>query len=308
MSRLLFLGVGAAFMYFCDPQAGRKRRTDLRNRVEATQRRIAHARGVVARDATQRTHGVLLEARRALEAARTRDAPGLVPYLRSLVAPWGQPRWSPAQRAVAGACGAGLAAYGFVRGGLRGMAWSAIGGGLLARATTNEPLAAAASGFLVEKTVRVQAPVDEVFAYWRQLENLPQWMSHVREVRDLGGERYHWVVDGPAGIPVEWDSELLNVAPGHEMTWRSCEGSQVHHTGRVRFEADGAGTRVHVQLRYQPPGGAIGHVVAKAFGVDPRTEMADDLARMKRAIEGGRPARDAAAQQRLNGGDGAVVR
>ena len=66
----------------------------------------------------------------------------------------------------------------------------------------------------------------------------------------IGGDRYHWTVDGPAGVPVEWDSELLNVAENREMTWRSVEGADVDNTGRVRFQAERDGTRIDVQMRY----------------------------------------------------------
>jgi len=200
-----------------------------------------------------------------------------------------------------------MLAYGYLCGGLRGFMYSLIGGGLLARATTNREIGklVRGEGVPVEKTVRIAAPVEEVFAYWRNLENFPQWMSHVREVRYIGGDRYHWTVDGPAGVPVEWDSELLNVAENREMTWRSVEGASVQHTGRVRFEPDGDGTRVHVQLRYAPPGGVIGHAVAKAFGVDPRSEMDDDLVRLKSLVETGKPPRDSAAMRSL-GGNGAT--
>jgi len=103
---------------------------------------------------------------------------------------------------------------------------------------------------------------------------------------------------------VEWDSELLNVVENREMTWRSVEGSQVDNTGRVRFEPDGNGSRIIVQLRYMPPGGVVGHAVAKAFGVDPKSHMDDDLARMKSTIERGKPPQDSAAQ-RYAGGNGA---
>ena len=88
------------------------------------------------------------------------------------------------------------------------------------------------------------------------------------------------------------------------MTWRSVEGAQVENTGRVRFEPDGAGSRIIVHLRYMPPGGVVGHVVAKAFGVDPKSHMDDDLNLMKSTIERGKPSREAAAQ-RLAGGNGA---
>ena len=319
MSRLLFLGVGAALMYFNDPQAGRKRRTDFRAQLDATQRRVLQARDVVVKDATNRTHGMLVETREWLQDRRRKVQSGeylprasvsLPAVAQNIAAPWMRTHWSPSQRALAGAFGASLAMWGYLRGGVRGLALCAAGGALVARATANEDLATLAKGhgIQVEKTVRIDAPVEKVFAYWRNLENLPQWMSHVREVRYLGGDRYHWVVDGPAGIPVEWDSELLNVVENREMTWRSVEGSQVENTGRVRFQADGDGTRVHVQMKYSPPGGIIGHAVAKAFGVDPGTEMDDDLTRMKTTVETGKPPQDAAAMRRVgtNGSNGAT--
>jgi uncharacterized membrane protein len=296
---LLYLGVGAALMYLMDPQAGRKRRADLRNQLEAAGRRIEHGGQVVVRDASNRAIGAMAETRRWIEERkRRRESGGPLAEI-----PRASRTWSPAERALAGACGAGLATWGYLRGGLRGYALCAIGTGMLARAAANQDLAklVKGEGVPVEKTIRIGAPVQEVFAYWRNLENFPLWMSHVREVRYLGGDRFHWVVDGPAGVPIEWDSELLNVIDDREMTWRSVEGSEVQHTGRVRFEPDGEGTRVHVQLRYAPVGGVIGHLVARAFGVDPKSEMDDDLQRLRSLIETGRLPRDAAALRELSG-------
>ena len=300
-NRLVFLGLGAALMYFYDPQAGRRRRAGLKDQLDATARRIEHGRDVVVRDARNRAQGLAAQTRGALEAGKRQ---GLVPAASSLATlaqdsanAWRRRRWSPAQRALAGAGGAALATYGYIRGGLKGAAICALGGALVARATSNDTLADTlrGHGILVEKSVVVDAPVGQVFAYWRDLTNLPQWMSHVREVRALGGDRYHWVVDGPAGVPVEWDSELLHYEENREMTWHSVGDSQVGNVGRIRFEDEGGGTRIHVQMRYMPPGGAIGHAVARFFGADPKTEMDDDLARMKVAIETGQPPRDAAA-------------
>ncbi|HUP96607.1 MAG TPA: SRPBCC family protein [Usitatibacter sp.] len=299
MSRLLFLGLGAAMMFFGDPQAGRKRRTDVRNQLDAAKRRLEHGTDMVVRDATNRAHGLILETRNAIQPADGLNGQPLKQVMANAAASWSRRNWSPSQRALAGAVGASVATIGYFRGGLKGFFYCLAGGALLARATANETLGEIArGGIFVEKTTRVDAPVAQVYAYWRNLENLPQWMSHVREVRYLGGDRYHWIVEGPAGKAVEWDSELLNVIENREMTWRSVEGSQVEHTGRVRFEEDGDGTRIHVMLRYYPPGGVVGHVVAKAFGVDPKTSMDEDLVRMKGVIETGRPPRDAAAQRR----------
>jgi uncharacterized membrane protein len=284
--RLVFLGLGAALMYLTDPQTGRKRRTDLKNQLDAATRKLQHGKDLVLRDATNRVQGLKVEGGR---------------LARNVATPWAKPHWSPAQRALAGGVGAGLAAIGYFRGGLKGALMGALGAVLVARATANESLGTLAKGkgFHVEKTIHIEAPVEQVYAYWRNLENFPQWMSHVREVRYVGGDRFHWIVDGPAGAPVEWDAELLNVSENREMTWRSVQGSSVEHTGRVRFERDGDGTRLHVQLKYSPPGGVLGHVVAKAFGVDPKSEMDEDLLRLKRLVETGQLPRDGAMQRRL---------
>ncbi|MEO7741356.1 MAG: SRPBCC family protein [Usitatibacter sp.] len=305
---LVYLGLGAAIMYLSDPQAGRKRRADIRNQLDAAVRKVERGRDVVVRDAANRTHGLLVETRHALEARRNAGpvalhGPTLGQVVNDAVASWKRDNWSPAQRALAGACGMSLATIGYFRGGLKGLGMCAMGGALLARTTANENLGALmkGKGIYIEKTLHIDAPVEQVFAYWRNLENFPQWMSHVREVRYLGSDRFHWAVDGPAGIPVEWDSELLNVSENREMTWRAVEGSDVDHTGRVRFEPDATGTRVHVQLKYAPPGGVIGHAVAKAFGVDPKSEMDEDLLRLKSMIETERVPRDAPAMPHLDG-------
>jgi len=299
-SGLVYLGLGAALMYLLDPQQGRKRRNDLANQLESTRRKVRHGADVVVRDATNRTHGMLVQSQRWLRAQRSRlenrrapgtmASPGIGPTVaaaKNAVAPWQRARWSPAQRALAGIVGAGLATSGYVRGGFLGVGMCVAGVGLIARATANERLGAIAhgKGFTVDRTLRIDAPVDRVFAFWRNNENLARWMSHVREVTSLGGDRFRWVVDGPAGAPVEWTSELTGVRENRELAWRSEEGSTVDNSGRIRFEPDGDGTRVHIELHYAPPGGMVGEALAKAFGVDPASDMDDDLPKLRRLIE-----------------------
>ena len=312
---LMYLGLGAALMYLLDPQQGRKRRNDLANQIDSTRRKVERGTDMVLRDATNRTHGVLVQTQQWLRSQRERlegRAPpsmsaGAGPALgaaKNAVAPWMRERWSPAQRALAGMLGAGLATSGYVRGGFGGLVMTMAGLGLVARAGANERLGALAhgKGFSVDRTIPVDAPTEEVFAYWRDLEHFPMWMSHVREVRPLGGDRYHWSVDGPAGATVEWDSEITGVRENRELSWRTVEGSTVDHSGRVRFFPEGDGTRVRVELHYAPPGGVLGQAVAKAFGVDPASEIDDDLAKLRRLIESGEGA--AARMPRASGSQG----
>lgn len=168
-------------------------------------------------------------------------------------------------------------------------------GGLLLRAITNMELkrltgiGAGRRAVTLQKMITVHAPVERVFDFWSRYENFPRFMTHVREVRKTSGDRSHWVVAGPAGLPIEWETEVTAHVPNQVLAWRTVPGSIVDHAGIVRFEktADG-GTRVHIRMSYNPPAGALGHAVAALLGGDPKRAMDEDLVRFKSLIEDGK--------------------
>lgn len=211
-----------------------------------------------------------------------------------------QGNWPPALRALATVGGGALGYYGVVRRSPASMVAAMVGVGLIARSITNKPFAEmAVSGKRAQvidlhKSIHIAAPPETVFDAWTRFENFPQFMSNVQEVRDLGNGRSHWVVRGPAGIPVEWDAMLTESARPVLLSWNSAPDSTIQHTGSVRLEPDGDGTRVNVHLSYSPPAGALGHAVASLFNDNPKQQMDQDLMRMKAFIEGGAPAQDAA--------------
>src|SRR6266540_3590252 len=110
-----------------------------------------------------------------------------------------------------------------------------------------------------------------------------------REVRDLSNGRSHCVAEGPAGVPVAWDAVITRSEPNRVLAWQSEPGATVANAGNIRFEpiADNR-TRVTIRLSYNPPAGALGHVVAKLFGADPKSELDDDLVRLKSLFEYGK--------------------
>jgi uncharacterized membrane protein len=203
--------------------------------------------------------------------------------------------WTPAIRSLAGAAGGILAIAGMARGGMTGGMFGIFGAGLLARAFTNKEMrqlvgiGSGRSAVDLQKTINIHAPVDEVFAFWNNYENFPKFMSHIREVRDIGDGKFHWTAAGPAGIPLSWDAEITRHVPNQEIEWRSCPGSAVENHGIVRFDDFGDGTtRLTIRMSYSPPAGALGHAVASLFGADPRTEMHEDFIRLKSLLETGK--------------------
>jgi uncharacterized membrane protein len=141
----------------------------------------------------------------------------------------------------------------------------------------------------VARSVTVRRPAEEVYAFWRRLENLPRFMDHLESVRAIGERHSHWRARAPAGMSVEWDAEIVIDRPNELIAWRSMPGSAVPNSGQVRFVgAPGhRGTEVHVELLYSPPAGKLGVIVARLLGEEPGQQVAADLRRFKQVLETG---------------------
>jgi uncharacterized membrane protein len=142
----------------------------------------------------------------------------------------------------------------------------------------------------VKRAVTINRPVEEVYAFWRDFENLPRFMYHLEMVENTGVNRSHWVAKAPAGKTVEWEAEVTDDRPNEAIAWRSIgSDDDVHNSGVVRFlpAPGGRGTEIHVELQYDPPAGKAGALVAKLFGEEPAEQTSDDLRRLKQVLETG---------------------
>jgi uncharacterized membrane protein len=143
-------------------------------------------------------------------------------------------------------------------------------------------------GIKVEKSVTVNRPVQEVYTFWRNFENLPRFMDHLESVTVIDETRSHWVAKAPAGAKVEWDAAIHNEIENELIAWRSLPGSDVSNAGSVHFTpvGDGNQTEVLVVLSYEPPAGKLGAAVARLLGEEPSRQVEDDLRRFKQVMEG----------------------
>lgn len=213
-----------------------------------------------------------------------------------------------AERVVSGVAGGALVAYGLKAGGLLGAALSLVGGGLLYRGATGYCNVYDAAGIStadrsaagreanpsnrvhVKKSVTINKSAAELYSFWRNFENLPQFMTHLESVKTLDGDgnRSHWVAKAPLGTSVEWDAEITSERENERIGWKSLEGSQIPNSGVVEFlPTSDRGTEVRVVLTYEPPAGYIGSLVAKLFGEEPNQQVEDDLRRFKQLMESG---------------------
>ena len=138
----------------------------------------------------------------------------------------------------------------------------------------------------VESSVAVEAPVSRVYDYWRDLENLPNFMSNIEEVRNIGDHKTHWVVKGPLGVKMEYNAETTQDQENEAIAWNSIDGN-VQTSGQVRFQELGPErTRVEVTMNYSdPPGGKLGEVGSRLVA-NPRVMLDQDLQNFKEIMEG----------------------
>ena len=210
-----------------------------------------------------------------------------------------------AERIVSGVAGGALITYGLKAGGLFGTAISLLGGGLLYRGATGHCHAYDAANFStadkagkreanptnrvhVKKAVTINKSPAELYSFWRNFENLPQFMTHLESVKTTGEKTSHWVATAPLGTTVEWDAEITSEQENSRIGWKSIEGSEIPNSGVVEFlPTTNRGTEVKVTLTYEPPAGYVGSLVAKLFGEEPNQQVTDDLRRFKQLMESG---------------------
>lgn len=155
----------------------------------------------------------------------------------------------------------------------------------------------AAGSIRVQKTVTVLRAPAEAYQFWRQLENLPRFMTHLESVEPLGNGRSRWVVRMPGdetsfGLPLTWEAQITVDQPNEMIAWETLPGSEVQHSGIVRFRPAprDRGTEVTVILSYDPPGGVVGDALARLLNVVTEQQIKEEIRRFKAVLEAGETA------------------
>jgi len=138
------------------------------------------------------------------------------------------------------------------------------------------------------RSVTINRPREEVYAFWRDFSNLPRFMTNIERV-EVAGDISTWVIAAPAGRRVEVRSRLVADRPNEEIAWRSIEGSDIDTEGKVMFRdaPAGRGTIVEAVIAYVPPAGELGRLIARAFRREPGIQGRHELKRLKMLLETG---------------------
>lgn len=178
---------------------------------------------------------------------------------------------------------------------LSGMAKIIIGGTLLSRGVNGYcPLydsldlnSARPEVINIKQRLIVDKPREEVYQFWRKLENLPLFMRHVVSVKEDSPIRSTWKAKfSKNGPPVTWKAEIVKEIPNQLLGWHSVLGSVVDHGGKVEFnDIVGGGTELQVIFSYQSPIGNLGTGIARLFTPSLEKVIREDILYFKNFIE-----------------------
>lgn len=163
----------------------------------------------------------------------------------------------------------------------------AIAGAAIPFMFSNRGTSSSSDSTTVEESVIIDRTPREIYDFWRDFTNLPQFMDNIESVTRISEVRSHWKIKAPAGTSVEFNSLVTEDIPGRLIAWKSEEGASVPNRGRVEFieTSSGGGTNVRATICYDPPAGAFGRIVAKLFQREPGVQARQDLDRLKQLLE-----------------------
>ena len=153
--------------------------------------------------------------------------------------------------------------------------------------------------------VTIGRPADELRMLWLAPETQSRIWTHFAEVTPLDGRTADWVARGPAGGEYRWRTEVAD-SGSDEIRWSSLDGADVPNTGRLVFQpAPGdRGTELHLDVRFDPPGGVVGEAVSKLFHIAPTEIVRKALYKFRAlALTGEIPTTDPQPAARKGGAD-----
>ncbi|AXQ95626.1 SRPBCC family protein [Cereibacter azotoformans] len=138
------------------------------------------------------------------------------------------------------------------------------------------------------RTVTINRPRSELFAFWRDFSNLPRFMESIEHVTAVG-DVSRWTIAMPLGRTATLETRIIEEVPDRLIAWRSTEASDIRAEGAVTFRdaPAGRGTEVEAVVAYIPTGGEVGRMVSRLFRLAPALQGRRELRRFKMLMEAG---------------------
>ncbi len=138
------------------------------------------------------------------------------------------------------------------------------------------------------RTITINRPRAELFAFWADFTKLSQFMQSVSNVA-MEDDVARWDIVGTLGRTVTLRTRMTDRREDEYLAWESTDNSDVQAAGQIKFRdaPTGRGTELEAELTYRPPLGVVGNLMGQLFQTDPVRQGRIELRRFKMLMETG---------------------
>jgi len=138
----------------------------------------------------------------------------------------------------------------------------------------------------LRSSVEIDRPLQAVFAFFKDFENLPRVVGSVRSITDYQDGRSHWEAYTPAGQPIEWDVVVTKYVPNSVIGFESVPGSVVDVRAQFRFtRISSTRTRFDVETYFAPHVTGLGDAMRAIVTPANERRIMGDLDHMRFYLE-----------------------
>jgi uncharacterized membrane protein len=205
---------------------------------------------------------------------------------------------TPGERLLTMVGGGALAWYGLTRRSLLGLATAAIGGYAVYRSAIGHApvreglslvMSPASEPVVVEQTITINRSPEEVYAFFRDPENLVRVMQSVESVQVQDEGWFRWVAEPIPGIEIVWHEGIVEDRPNERIVWKVAPDDGIDGSASLTLKPAPGERGVETKLRFEilPPGGALGATVVGMFDSIAEKRLKTYLRHAKQLLETG---------------------
>lgn len=142
-------------------------------------------------------------------------------------------------------------------------------------------------GNTIQGCVVIQRSVQEVFGYYRDFGNLPNFLGDVMAVQQISPATSRWTIQGPFGIRAHWIVKLTEQRTNELIRYETVSSPGLRTYWEIHFTPGPDTGETEVREVMKAPLGLIGRAALALIGKFPDKEVRANLHRLRELLETG---------------------
>lgn len=139
----------------------------------------------------------------------------------------------------------------------------------------------------VSASIVIERSVEEVFAFYQDFRNLPNFLGDVMRIEITGERTSRWIIKAPLGLEVHWSVLVTDLRPNALIAYQT-QSAAAPARWELTFSPGPQPGTTMVREAMSIPGGALARAALAAVGKPPAKEVRANLQRLKELLETGR--------------------